>query len=76
MRDQANRAFFDRGLGEGRDNGVPEALQPIHKGDQDVLATPDAQLVHDREQELSTLVIGDSEAKNVAIANAGGATAM
>ena len=54
------------GVGEGRVDGVREALEAVNNGDEDVLYTPGLQVIHDRQPEFCPLVRRDPQAQNLA----------
>ena len=54
------------GVGEGRVDGVREALEAVNNGDEDVLYTPGLQVVHDRQPEFCPLVRRDPQAQDLA----------
>ena len=56
------------GVREGGGDGFGKALEAVHNGDQDVLKSAVFQLVHHREPEFGTFVLGDPQAQNLAFA--------
>jgi hypothetical protein len=67
MPDQMDDAGLDSRFREGGGDRLREAFQPVHDGDQDVLDPSVAQLVHHRQPELGTFIIGDPEAEDLAL---------
>lgn len=64
---------LDHRFREGRRDRLGKALEPAHDGDQDVLEPPVLELVHHREPEFGTFVLGDPQAQNLTLAIAGDA---
>ena len=73
MAHQMDDTCLDHGVREGGGDGLGEALQPVHDGDQDVLNAPVLHLVHHREPEFGAFILGDPEAQNLALTIAGDA---
>ncbi len=53
--DQVHDAGLDQRLGIDRRDRLRKALEPVDNGDQDVVQTPDLQLVHNLEPEFCAL---------------------
>ena len=60
-------AGLDRGLGKSRVDGVREAFEAVHDGDQDVLNAPVSQVVHHREPEFGSFIGGDPQPQNLTL---------
>ncbi|SNT76911.1 hypothetical protein SAMN05444959_1388 [Paracoccus seriniphilus] len=73
MTDQVNDAALHCGIGKVCRDRLREALQPVQDGNQNILNTPVLHLVHHREPEFGTFVLGDPETQNLALAIAGAA---
>jgi len=68
MAHKVHNAGLHRGVGEGRVDGVREALEAVNNGDEDVLHTPVAQVVHDRQPEFCPFVGRDPQAQYLTFA--------
>ena len=53
------------GNSEIRIDGVREALEAVNDGNQDILQAPVLQIIHDRQPEFGSLVVGNPKPRNL-----------
>ena len=56
---------LNRRIGESCVDGVREALEAINDGNQDILQAPVLQIIHDRQPEFGSLVVGNPKPRNL-----------